>query len=687
MENRDNRQRHQESHETFDTLSAPDMQIQQDDEALNIAWDWLCKARQSAPASADIWDLRYRWESYRDVFLQQLQLGEYRLSPMLVVGHASRAMWGAADALALKWLALRLEGALPLHAQCEHVKGHGGGKTSIEALSLHCQTAEYHWVCRTDIRGYYGNINKSRLLTQLRQHVSRQAYLSLLTQYVHYSVEDGGEFSTPKKGIARGCALSPLMGALHLWAIDVHFASQKKTRYARYMDDFVILATHRWHLRRQVKSLNQFLQAWGFEKHPEKTFIGRISAGFDWLGAWITDKGVEGVSPRALANHREKVRRLYERTRYWPKRKQAERVLNYRKRWQRWVMGTMLSVLPVTGWCIDAPPGTWVSLGSFSSTTPFQCALAPFGCASPYKRIGYATFIRNDGNSLEQSGYTTRVVDGQYGWDFDGLLVSVEGSCTLPYTGAGELINTKVSWSRGQPPTATPSTNLKTVGLSISQTTPKDGVAVTGTAVPTATCTGKLWAYVPSNMTAKTVTIPALTSATWYYEPNYSVTWSPSQTISVKPRTCSIKGPDVVKFGPIEATGALVATGELIGSATTSVTVNCSSDGETPSFGVMSAPGGSGFDNYLRRTGGDVTEKVVSVRTFVGNVGGPTPSVVSCEEAPNLMSVAGVGSKTPIGSLSGGSNILRFRFSLCGQGQKIPPGEYKTSATFTVDWN
>lgn len=116
----------------------------------------------------------------------------------------------------------------------------------------------------------------------------------MLEQYLYYSVESGGEFHTPERGIPRGCALSPLMGALHLWAVDNHFARQPGIYYARYIDDFVILTKTRWQLRRQVASLNRFFNDYGFRQHPDKTFIGRTAKGFDWMGAQLGASGVTG---------------------------------------------------------------------------------------------------------------------------------------------------------------------------------------------------------------------------------------------------------------------------------------------------------------------------------------------------------------------------------------------------------
>jgi RNA-directed DNA polymerase len=320
--------------------------LRKDNEALVAAWVWLRALRKTAPADGDIWDLRFHWKTIRNDFLQQLQTGEYRLSPMRVTGREKRMMLTAKDALALKWLALRLQGQLPLHEKCEYVKGHGGGKSSVVRLSSAVQTGEYLWVCRTYIRGYYGAMDKARLLSQLVEHITRPAYLSLLEQYPYYSTEDGGEFHTPEKGIFRGCVLGPLMYPLHLWEGGDYFSQQKNIRYARYMDDFVILAKSRWSLHRQFKALNRRLSDFGFVKHPDKTFIGPVHRCFDWLGSWLTDLGVTGIAPRALKNYHEKVRRVYERVSHWQEKNRSQRVSEHHHRWKLWAtIGSILGVV------------------------------------------------------------------------------------------------------------------------------------------------------------------------------------------------------------------------------------------------------------------------------------------------------------------------------------------------------
>ena len=54
--------------------------------------------------------------------------------------------------------------------------------------------------------------------------------------------------------------------------------------YVRFMDDMLVLSPTRWKLKRAVKRLNEVFNDLKLEKHPDKTFIGRIEKGFDFLG-------------------------------------------------------------------------------------------------------------------------------------------------------------------------------------------------------------------------------------------------------------------------------------------------------------------------------------------------------------------------------------------------------------------
>jgi hypothetical protein len=95
------------------------------------------------------------------------------------------------------------------------------------------------------------------------------------------------------------------------------------------MDDWVILAPTRWKLREAIRLVNQTLAELHVEQHPDKTFIGRISRGFDFLGYAFKPAGLV-VAPPTIERCVQRVSRLYE---------QGVDLLHigtYLRRWLRW---------------------------------------------------------------------------------------------------------------------------------------------------------------------------------------------------------------------------------------------------------------------------------------------------------------------------------------------------------------
>jgi len=314
---------------------------------VSSAADWLCGQRINAPDNADIWNFRAHEGELIAQITAEIATNQFYFTPMQKfdkVDGSSVVMWSSRDALVLKMMAQVLSPILPCHSSCMHIKGHGGAKQSVNLVDQWVRSGSFPYVCRTDIKGYYANINKHQLLEQLAVYVKCPIMLNLLAQYLFYTVEYGGTFHSPDKGICRGCALSPLMAGFQLYKVDEWFSGQKHLRYVRYMDDFLILAKTRWHLRLAVKHLNVFFAEFGFAQHPDKTFIGRIDKGFDWLGYQFAKVGVLAASPRTLANHQNKLSQLYEQARRLnlSKTEVTVRVAKYIKRWQGWLQAGLL---------------------------------------------------------------------------------------------------------------------------------------------------------------------------------------------------------------------------------------------------------------------------------------------------------------------------------------------------------
>jgi hypothetical protein len=101
------------------------------------------------------------------------------------------------------------------------------------------------------------------------------------------------------------------------------------------MDDVVVLAPTRWKLRAAVRTLNEVFVRLRVDKHPDKTFIGRVAKGFDFLGYRVSPKGL-AVSAETKARFVERVRRLYEQH-AGGDNKVPSPVGKYVRRWLGWL--------------------------------------------------------------------------------------------------------------------------------------------------------------------------------------------------------------------------------------------------------------------------------------------------------------------------------------------------------------
>ncbi len=81
--------------------------------------------------------------------------------------------------------------------------------------------------------------------------------------------------------------------------------------YVRFMDDILVLSPTRWKIRKVVKVVNGMLGPLGLEKHPDKTFIGRIKRGFDFLGYHFRP-GRLSVAQKTIEQFVARAIRLYE---------------------------------------------------------------------------------------------------------------------------------------------------------------------------------------------------------------------------------------------------------------------------------------------------------------------------------------------------------------------------------------
>ena len=209
--------------------------------AIDQAYRWLCKQRKNYPPDFDIWDFRYHWKTNRKTLIAALCSGRYLFTPqqrtILANGNIIH-LWSVKDALALKTMALVLGPRWPISPRCTQVKGHGGLKGALRWVCS--KLPEYRFIFRSDIKGYYDNIDHTILLRQLDRLVPEREVMRLLTQVICRIVGWGGTFGEIRRGIGRGSPMSPLLAAIYLKPLD-DAVNEARIPYVGYMDDWVVL--------------------------------------------------------------------------------------------------------------------------------------------------------------------------------------------------------------------------------------------------------------------------------------------------------------------------------------------------------------------------------------------------------------------------------------------------------------
>ncbi|MBF8277456.1 MAG: putative reverse transcriptase [Candidatus Brocadiaceae bacterium] len=211
-------------------------------------------------------------------------------------------------------------------------------------------TTAYNWLCKSrvrrphnadvwDFRWRWANIRDGIEITKLGEFVRDARIIGFVWKYLNRVVEYNGLFHEVKRGVPMGSSLSPLLGAFYLRGLDLKLAIPG-VFYARYMDDILIVTKSRWRLRHAIKILNEEFALLGLTKHPQKTTIGRVEKGFEFLGYHYGRDGL-CLAGKTLDNFISKALRLYEQE---PVQTRLERLGEYAKRWVRWTTSGLQSL-------------------------------------------------------------------------------------------------------------------------------------------------------------------------------------------------------------------------------------------------------------------------------------------------------------------------------------------------------
>ena len=195
-----------------------------------------------------------------------------------------------------------------------------GCHDAIEMIyrALAGRNAKRDWVLDADLKSAFDKIDHDFLLERIGTFPAREQ----IRGWLRAGVVDRGRYSPTNEGTPQGGGISPLLLNIALQGMEAAAGVRYDSRgfvkagcptVVTYADDFVALC----HDRDQAEAVADRLSAWlkerGLSLNQEKTRIGRIDAGFDFLSFTIRRYYVRGGTKVLTKPSRDALKRIRRR--------------------------------------------------------------------------------------------------------------------------------------------------------------------------------------------------------------------------------------------------------------------------------------------------------------------------------------------------------------------------------------
>lgn len=156
--------------------------------------------------------------------------------------------------------------------------------TAIGRIEKYVLEGKYHFVCKTDIKSFFDRIPLDILKKKLYLTLKEEDVVELIMQILHAPSMDGnGDLTEKKVGIYQGAGISPVLSNLFLSEFD-RVMEKEKCLYIRYADDILVLTETQEEMQLCFTKMKDLLESLRLQLNGDKTLLGEIKNGFDFLG-------------------------------------------------------------------------------------------------------------------------------------------------------------------------------------------------------------------------------------------------------------------------------------------------------------------------------------------------------------------------------------------------------------------
>ena len=172
--------------------------------------------------------------------------------------------------------------------------------------------AGYRYLVDLDLEKFFDTVNHDVLMTRVARKVTDKVLLHLIGRYLRAGVLVGSSIEPTEVGTPQGSPLSPLLSNIRLDDLDKELEA-RRLRFARYVDDVVILVKSRRAGRRVMAKMSRYLtQKLKLKVNREKSRVVKIEE-LEYLG--FTFRGIRiFVSDRAMQDFKHRLRQLTSRS-------------------------------------------------------------------------------------------------------------------------------------------------------------------------------------------------------------------------------------------------------------------------------------------------------------------------------------------------------------------------------------